>query len=211
MRSALLLAAGAALAAASQLGTSPNQPLLARSPLARVAPRQDEGCGYSQVLCGEGCIDLDEACCPDESYCLSGQYCTLGDNDVYGCCPIGELCSGSASQTTVYDDGTGNGGSGAEPTAFSEPEPTFSNFNNAPTTIAGFSPISASGAGFTGPVVTSTQAAASPLPTFGDGGEATGGSSAPLATVTTVVEKAGAAARVMPTAAAVAVLAFALL
>ena len=45
--------------------------------------------------CGSGCIETSWTCCPDYTGgCSPSEYCSLGDNGEYGCCPRGETCDG---------------------------------------------------------------------------------------------------------------------
>jgi hypothetical protein len=55
--------------------------------------------------CGDGCIPISYECCPDlKGGCPATDYCSLGDNGVYGCCEDGEVCSGDggASTSTIF-------------------------------------------------------------------------------------------------------------
>ncbi|KAI5465368.1 hypothetical protein BGZ63DRAFT_399843 [Mariannaea sp. PMI_226] len=70
--------------------------LLAEREIVKV-PCNEEG----QKDCGDGCIDLTWTCCPDGSGgCPSTEYCVLGSNGQYGCCPKGETCQGNGGATT---------------------------------------------------------------------------------------------------------------
>ncbi|KAJ9637942.1 uncharacterized protein PV06_04524 [Exophiala oligosperma] len=52
-------------------------------------------CESTDKACGAYCIPSDYTCCPDlEGGCSAGSTCQLGDNNVYGCCPSGQTCSG---------------------------------------------------------------------------------------------------------------------
>ncbi|KIW74857.1 hypothetical protein AYO21_08696 [Fonsecaea monophora] len=52
-------------------------------------------CESGDKVCGAFCIPSDYTCCPDlEGGCSSKSVCQKGDNDVYGCCPVGDTCSG---------------------------------------------------------------------------------------------------------------------
>ncbi|KIW11572.1 hypothetical protein PV08_10873 [Exophiala spinifera] len=52
-------------------------------------------CESTDKPCGAYCIPSDYTCCPDlEGGCAATSTCQLGDNDVYGCCPDGDTCSG---------------------------------------------------------------------------------------------------------------------
>jgi hypothetical protein len=56
-----------------------------------------------QKTCGNVCIDITDTCCPDGSGgCNLGNYCVLGDNGEYGCCPIGEICVGDGGASTEF-------------------------------------------------------------------------------------------------------------
>lgn len=65
-------------------------------------PRQMDGfvpCSQQpgQKACGSAvlCIPESYICCPDGSRgCPPTEYCSLGDNGQYGCCPNGHVCSG---------------------------------------------------------------------------------------------------------------------
>ncbi|KYK56457.1 hypothetical protein DCS_03457 [Drechmeria coniospora] len=51
--------------------------------------------------CGELCIPLSYICCPDgKGGCPGSHGCQLAENGVWGCCPIGQVCHGSATATT---------------------------------------------------------------------------------------------------------------
>lgn len=65
---------------------------------AEVVPCDEQGL----KSCGDGCIPLDYTCCPDMAGgCPTAtSYCSLGDNNEYGCCPIGEVCGGDGGATT---------------------------------------------------------------------------------------------------------------
>lgn len=67
--------------------------------------RQDTvPCGeLGMKTCGNVCIDLTDTCCPDGSGgCTLGDYCVLGDNGEYGCCPVGEVCVGDGGARTDF-------------------------------------------------------------------------------------------------------------
>ncbi|KAH8746938.1 hypothetical protein F5883DRAFT_252739 [Diaporthe sp. PMI_573] len=56
---------------------------------------------YGQKDCGEGRIPLSYTCCPDQSSgCPATEQCWLGTNGQYGCCPLGETCSGPGGANT---------------------------------------------------------------------------------------------------------------
>jgi hypothetical protein len=87
----------------------------------------------NQQDCGSGCIDLSWTCCPDGSGgCPASQYCELGSNNQYGCCPIGEICTGSGGASTI---GAGTVGETDTDITNSTPPPT-----EAPTTTQAFTP-----------------------------------------------------------------------
>ncbi|UNI13856.1 hypothetical protein JDV02_000554 [Purpureocillium takamizusanense] len=80
-------------------------PALAATPLERaVFARQDTKLSCSDVgekPCGNACIPLTYTCCPDQKGgCPATSVCQLGDNKVYGCCPVGKTCNGDATVTT---------------------------------------------------------------------------------------------------------------
>jgi len=43
----------------------------------------------------------DHCCNADGDYCPSDETCSIGDNGVAGCCPIGESCTGDGGTQTV--------------------------------------------------------------------------------------------------------------
>ncbi|KAL6252296.1 hypothetical protein RBB50_000014 [Rhinocladiella similis] len=68
-------------------------------------------CESADKACGAYCIPSDYTCCPDlEGGCSATSTCQLGDNDVYGCCPSGETCSGDGGaeflETSTADAAT---------------------------------------------------------------------------------------------------------
>jgi hypothetical protein len=65
--------------------------------------RQELSCATENMKdCGTGCIPFSYTCCPDGSGgCPVTAVCVLADNDEYGCCPIGETCSGDGGVTTI--------------------------------------------------------------------------------------------------------------
>jgi hypothetical protein len=88
----------------------------------------------NQKDCGSGCIDLSWTCCPDGSGgCASTEYCVLGLNNQYGCCAIGEVCTGDGSASTTGGGVGGGGGETVTDIASSAPPPT-----QAPTQINNF-------------------------------------------------------------------------
>ncbi|OLN87524.1 hypothetical protein CCHL11_06137 [Colletotrichum chlorophyti] len=60
-------------------------------------------CGQSgRKDCGDGCIPLTYACCPDQQGgCPLTSICWLGTNGEYGCCPIGRRCTGPGGVNTL--------------------------------------------------------------------------------------------------------------
>ncbi|KIW69506.1 hypothetical protein PV04_05379 [Phialophora macrospora] len=79
-------------------------------------------CETGDKVCGAFCIPGTYTCCPDlEGGCqTSKSECQEGDNGVYGCCPIGETCTGDggaeflddpADNDSIDDDETTNAGS----------------------------------------------------------------------------------------------------
>jgi len=48
----------------------------------------------------DGVVRRDAGCATVT--CDVGTYCMIGDNGVPGCCPVGEICSGPGSVSTVY-------------------------------------------------------------------------------------------------------------
>lgn len=51
--------------------------------------------------CGEVCIDLSSTCCPNRAGgCDLGFYCNPTGGGEYGCCPLGEVCTGPGGATT---------------------------------------------------------------------------------------------------------------
>lgn len=80
--------------------------------------------------CGNVCIDLTDTCCPDEAGgCPASATCELGSNGDYGCCPLGETCTGPGgaitdSEVVTQTDVATESVSVPEPTeAPEEPEP----------------------------------------------------------------------------------------
>lgn len=59
-------------------------------------------CAATEKDCGTGCIDLGWTCCPDaKGGCGPSDYCNLGDNKEYNCCPRGSVCTGAGGVTTI--------------------------------------------------------------------------------------------------------------
>lgn len=87
-------------------------PLLASLPLLAQAStnagqrlNNRQACPTSQSQCGNLCIDATYSCCPGETViCLPGQYCVLAENNEYGCCNDGDVCTGDASGPTTATD-----------------------------------------------------------------------------------------------------------
>src|ERR1700742_1096846 len=53
-------------------------------------------CETGDKVCGAFCIPGTYTCCPDlEGGCPSNAECQEGDNGEYGCCPVGDTCSGN--------------------------------------------------------------------------------------------------------------------
>ncbi|OCL12437.1 hypothetical protein AOQ84DRAFT_275388, partial [Glonium stellatum] len=49
-----------------------------------------------------GCIEATWTCCADRTGgCSPSEYCSLGDNGEYGCCPNDEICDGPGSAVTT--------------------------------------------------------------------------------------------------------------
>ncbi|ETI29346.1 hypothetical protein G647_01799 [Cladophialophora carrionii CBS 160.54] len=70
-------------------------------------------CETGDKVCGAFCIPGTYTCCPDlEGGCqTSKSVCQEGDNGVYGCCPIGEICTGNGGAEFLddsSDDDSGN-------------------------------------------------------------------------------------------------------
>lgn len=62
-------------------------------------------CASGDKACGAFCIPTSYTCCPDlEGGCAATATCQLGDNDVYGCCPQGENCSGDGGAEFLDDE-----------------------------------------------------------------------------------------------------------
>ena|SRR3569833_89497 len=58
--------------------------------------------------CGDGCVPLSYTCCPDQKEgCPANTVCSLGDNNEYGCCPIGRVCQGPGGAITSTITGPG--------------------------------------------------------------------------------------------------------
>ncbi|KAK3997809.1 hypothetical protein QBC44DRAFT_314491 [Cladorrhinum sp. PSN332] len=126
MKSFLLLGALPVLALAAQSHPS----YLFRRTDDNYAEIGDTTCDDNGLqTCGDGCIPLDYTCCEDKKGgCRAGQYCSLGDNGDYGCCEVGEVCSGDggASTSTIFNDGPTSTWDTdlTPPTSSPEPEPT---------------------------------------------------------------------------------------
>lgn len=68
---------------------------LGSMPFTKLFARNDVTCESGDVACGETCIPESYTCCPDRlGGCNADEQCQMGDNDEYGCCPEGEICSG---------------------------------------------------------------------------------------------------------------------
>jgi hypothetical protein len=64
-------------------------------------------CPPGDKFCGNGCIRLDEICCPDRSGgCPSTTNCQLMSNGKYGCCSKRENCFGRGGAFTLPDVGS---------------------------------------------------------------------------------------------------------
>ncbi len=63
-------------------------------------------CEESDKVCGAFCIPSNYTCCPDlEGGCSTSKaFCQEGDNGVYGCCPIGDTCTGDGGAQFLDDD-----------------------------------------------------------------------------------------------------------
>jgi hypothetical protein len=73
---------------------------------------RQSSCQIGEKVCGTGCISIADTCCPDGSGgCPLSQYCELGSNNQYGCCPIGEVCSGNGGVKTCAEQGQKDCGS----------------------------------------------------------------------------------------------------
>lgn len=60
-----------------------------------------QSCSSGYKVCGTGCILNSYTCCPDQAGgCPSNEYCVLGTNGQYGCCPDGETCVGDGGVET---------------------------------------------------------------------------------------------------------------
>ncbi|EXJ59803.1 hypothetical protein A1O7_03950 [Cladophialophora yegresii CBS 114405] len=67
-------------------------------------------CESGDKVCGAFCIPSTYTCCPDlEGGCqTSKSVCQEGDNGVYGCCPIGETCTGNGGAEFLDDSSDDN-------------------------------------------------------------------------------------------------------
>ncbi|KAL5363866.1 hypothetical protein BJX96DRAFT_178456 [Aspergillus floccosus] len=82
------------------------KPLIARAPLPS-SSSIPSGCSASEDTCGIYCIPSSYTCCPDKSGgCAADEYCAMGDNNEYGCCPEGETCTGDGGSQEYYGDGS---------------------------------------------------------------------------------------------------------
>jgi hypothetical protein len=83
-----------------QLGSVPFNKLFARA---------DVECDSGDVVCGETCIPESYTCCPDKlGGCKADEQCQMGDNDEYGCCPEGEICSGDGGAEFIDEKADGS-------------------------------------------------------------------------------------------------------
>ena len=105
MRFAIALSTLSLLSLASanvQLGSVPFTKLFAR----------DVTCESGDVACGDTCIPESYTCCPDKlGGCKADEECQMGDNDEYGCCPEGEICSGDGGAEFIDEKAQSSGGS----------------------------------------------------------------------------------------------------
>lgn len=86
-----------------QLGSMPFTKLFARAAVE---------CESGDVLCGETCIPSTYTCCPDKlGGCNADEQCQMGDNDEYGCCPEGEICSGDGGAEFIDEKSGGSSSS----------------------------------------------------------------------------------------------------
>lgn len=107
----LTLALLAALASASSLHPlSPANPL-AVPPADAAAAKRQLSCRPLEEFCGNKCMPMGHNCCPGfKGSCDMFNYCALGSNDEYGCCPVGMRCVGEGGVTSVPRGGGVGGG-----------------------------------------------------------------------------------------------------
>jgi hypothetical protein len=72
--------------------------------LGRSTSGNSTSCSTNDKVCGAFCIPSDYTCCPDlEGGCSADSTCQKGDNDVYGCCPDGDTCTGDGGAEYIED------------------------------------------------------------------------------------------------------------
>lgn len=75
-------------------------------------------CESGDKVCGAFCIPGTYTCCPDlEGGCSATSVCQQGDNGVYGCCPIGETCTGDGGAEFIEGDNATSTSSSDAPVA----------------------------------------------------------------------------------------------
>jgi hypothetical protein len=112
------------LATASLLSLAAANVQLGAIPITKLFARADITCESGDIVCGETCIPESYTCCPDKlGGCKADELCQKGDNDEYGCCPEGEICSGDggaefidekASTTSTASSSSATGSSSDE-------------------------------------------------------------------------------------------------
>ncbi|ETN45286.1 uncharacterized protein HMPREF1541_09117 [Cyphellophora europaea CBS 101466] len=105
MRFAIALSTLSLLTIASanvELGSIPFNKLFARA---------DVTCESGDVACGDTCIPESYTCCPDKlGGCQADEECQMGENDEYGCCPEGEICSGDGGAEFIDEKASSSSG-----------------------------------------------------------------------------------------------------
>lgn len=89
--------ASSSVAAGDLIGFSP-----VKRGLSLIARQNNQGgCDIAQVQCGDQCFTIGSTCCGDGlTACDIGKVCQVGSDGRYGCCDIGETCTGSAPDST---------------------------------------------------------------------------------------------------------------
>lgn len=78
-------------------------------PFTKLFARADVTCESGDVACGDTCIPESYTCCPDKlGGCKADEECQMGENDEYGCCPEGEICSGNGGAEFIDEKAQGS-------------------------------------------------------------------------------------------------------
>lgn len=134
------LCASTAIASTSTyISSIPNSLLFGRATL---------DCSSGNVACGSTCIPSDYTCCPDESGgCSANDVCQMGDNNAYGCCPEGELCTGDGGAQFIDEKvgGSDNSSSNSNSTSSSNSSSDSNGAGALSVTTAGLAVAVAAG------------------------------------------------------------------